>query len=78
MQTNGRRQHVLPRAPRVGAPLSWSPDGKSIVVAGGDEVQALLYTLDARTGRLEKRVVLEENALYGSDTYARMSPNGRT
>jgi hypothetical protein len=47
------------------------------VSAGGGEGRALLYTLDARTGRVEKRVILEEDALAGNETEARLSPNGR-
>jgi Tol biopolymer transport system component len=78
MQADGRGQHLLPRAPRVMSLPSWTPDGKSIVLAGGDEAQALLYTLNARTGRVEKRAILEENALAVGDTSATLSPNGRT
>jgi len=79
MQSDGSRQRLLRRAPRVGARPSWSPDGRKIAVERGESAADFLYTLDARTGRVLKRVLLIDGDLAGgSFSGALLAPNGRT
>jgi Tol biopolymer transport system component len=78
---DGRGRRRLRRGfPEQGRP-SWTPDGKSIVfsASAGEYYDLYLYTVDARTGRIEQRRLLEYNdgspgAVVGD---ALLSPDGR-
>jgi len=78
MQSDGRRQRLLRRAPRLSFRPSWSPDGRRIVVGAGDNTDAVLYTLDARTGRILSRTLLMEGDLADGLNEALLAPDGRT
>jgi len=78
MQSNGRRQRLLRRAPRVGGRLSWSPDGRKIVIGEGATSEAFLDTLNARTGRLLKRTLLIDGDLANGFGGPLLAPDGRT
>jgi len=83
MRADGREQRRLRRGFGAESRLSWTPDGKSLVVSvsAGAYDPIYLDTLDARTGRIEKQTLLqdatgEENP--GSAGGALLSPDGRT
>jgi dipeptidyl aminopeptidase/acylaminoacyl peptidase len=81
MRADGRRAHVLRRAPLYPGRPSWSPDGESIVLSAGyDQAEAFLYTLDARTGRVVKRMLLIDGDLTYQGVFNRalLAPDGRT
>ena len=78
MRSDGRRQRLLGRAPHLSYRPSWSPDGRRIVVGAVDNTDAVLYTLDARTGRILKRALLMEGDLADGLNEALLAPNGRT
>lgn len=77
MRADGSRQHVLPQAPRVAGPPSWTRTGKSIVLAAEYSDAVLLYTVDSRTGQVGKRAILGDGT-EGDYSAARLSPNGRS
>lgn len=78
MQSNGRRQHLLRRAPRLRDRPSWSPDGRKIVIGAGGTSGAFLYTLNAGTGRLLKRTLLMDGYLANGYGGSLLAPDGRT
>ena len=78
MQADGRRERLLRRAPRLSLRPSWSPDGKKVMAGAGDNTDAVLYTLDARTGRILKRALLMEGDLAAGLSEALLAPDGRT
>jgi Tol biopolymer transport system component len=81
MESNGRRERVLRLSPLNPGRPSWSPDGRKIVLSAGDNpAEAYLYTLDARTGRVLKRMLLIDGDLSyeGRFNRALLAPNGRT
>jgi len=78
MQSDGSRQRLLRRAPLVGLRPSWSPDGRKIVVFAGKFAEVFLYTLNAQTGRVLKRMSLIDGDLSLGFTGGLLAPNGRT
>ena len=78
MRSDGRSQHSLRRAPSLRGRPSWSPDGRKLVLAGGAYAEVFLYTLDARTGRVLKRMLLIDGDLALGFTDVLLAPNGRT
>jgi Tol biopolymer transport system component len=83
MAANGHRQRRLRGGWSEIGPPSWTPDGKSIVVSasGGELYPLYLYTLDARTGRIERQTLLQDNdGDPGPDAAGRalLSPDGHT
>jgi len=84
MRADGGGQRRLRRGwPEVGPP-SWTPDGTSIVLSAsqGESYSSLfLYTLAARTGRIERQTLLQKNNGApgpGGGGGALLSPDGRT
>lgn len=78
MQSDGRRQRLLRRAPHLRLRPSWSPDGNKIVIGDGDSGDAILHVLDARTGRALKHTLLMEGDLARGFHGPLLAPNGRT
>jgi Tol biopolymer transport system component len=81
MQSDGSRQRLLRRAPLVGSRPSWSPDSRKIDILRGETPGDLsLYTLDARTGRVLKIMMLIDGDLAEGAwfTGGLLAPNGRT
>jgi Tol biopolymer transport system component len=81
MSAGGHGQRRLRRGfPSQGRP-SWTPDGRSIVFAasGPEHVILSLYTVDSRTGRIQRHRFLQslsgKDCCYGD---ALLSPDGHT
>jgi Tol biopolymer transport system component len=78
IRADGSRRRYLWRVPGPAGRPSWTPDGKSIAVtAGPDPESDFLYTVAIRSGRIEKRLLLE-SGIEARNTVATLSPNGRT
>jgi Tol biopolymer transport system component len=76
MRADGTGRRYLWRAPGPAGRPSWTPDGKSIAIPSGDQYNDFLFTVAARTGRIERRLALESE-LEGYLTGATLSPDGR-